>query len=289
MSSESLVADGPAAPSPVAAGGFTLSARPESPAMLLRRLWGSRELIAVLARREFFVRFKRASLGVLWAVGVPALQAGVMVVVFSRIVRVDTAVPYITFVFAGMTVWSFFASALATASTAIVDGLGLASKIYFPRAVLPLVSVGASVYGLGISLGILAVVELADTRHIGAEILLVIPAAGLLVALAAGFGLLNSALHVYLRDVRFLVQAALLVWIYVTPVFYPVNLVHGSLRGLILANPLTGIVEVFRAATVGADTAVLPAVAISAAWSVGLIVAGLLVQSRFDRLFTDLL
>src|SRR5579864_1788706 len=122
MSSETLAADAPVSRSPVAVAGFTLSARPEGPATLLRRLWDARELIAVLARREFFVRFKRAILGVLWAVAVPVLQAAVMIVVFSRIVRVDTTVPYVTFVFAGMTAWSFFASALATASTAIVDG-----------------------------------------------------------------------------------------------------------------------------------------------------------------------
>ena len=292
MRSNPLLGDGRSrvatAPAP-AGGGFTLSARPEGPLTLLARLWASRELVAVLARREFFVRFKRAVLGVLWAVGVPALQAAVMVVVFSRIVPIHTSVPYITFVFAGMTVWSFFAPALANASTAIVDGLGLASKIYFPRAVLPLVSIGASVYSLAIGLGILTVVELADTRHAGVEILLMIPGAVLLVLLATGFGLLNSALHVFVRDVRFLVQAALLVWIYLTPIFYPLSAVHSALRVVITANPLTGIVEIFRAATVGADPDVAAAIAVSVVWSVVLLVAGLLVQSRLDRRFTDLL
>jgi lipopolysaccharide transport system permease protein len=289
MNQDALATDGPRAVPASPANGFTISARPESVARFLWRLWWSRELVAVLARREFFVRFKRASFGVLWAIAVPALQAGVMVVVFSRIVPIRTTVPYITFVFAGMTAWTFFASALATGSTSIVDGVGLASKIYFPRVVLPLVSIGSALYGLTIAVAILVMVDLADTRHIGPEILLLFPGATLLVVLCAGLVLVTSAVHVYFRDVRFLVQAALLVWIYVTPIFYPLGAVHGTLRSLVLANPLTGTVELFRAATVGADTDLLPAVAISAGWSVSLVVVGLMAHCRFDRRFTDLL
>lgn len=300
MTSETL---GDGRPLPAAApqaAGFSISSRPEGPATLLRRLWQSQELIAVLARREFYVRFKRAILGVVWAIAVPALQAAVMIVVFSRIVPISTGKPYITFVFAGTAVWSFFAAALGNASTAIVDGVSLASKIYFPRAVLPLVSVGASIYGLAVGLAILGVVDAVDTGHIGVEILLLLPGAGLLVVLAAGLGLVTSALHVYLRDVRFLVQAALLVWIYITPIFYPltrpdaasgilVSTVQGPLRAVVLANPLTGIVELFRAATIGADSDIGLALVASIGWAAAALVLGVLVQSRFDRRFADLL
>lgn len=274
---------------PACEEALTLTARPESPATLIRRVWGARALVVVLARREFFVRYKRAIFGVLWAVALPAIQATVMVIVFSRIVRIHTDVPYITFVFAGMTAWSFFSSALVSASTAIVDGQGLSSKIYFPRAVLPLMTIGASMYGLAIGMVILLLVDLADTHHVGIEILHLVWGAGLLIALAVGFGLVTSAIQVYFRDMRYVLQASLFALFYITPNFYPVTLVSGPLRVVVLANPVTGIIELFRAATVGAETSLLEALTISIAWTVALITFGVFIQARLDRRFTDLL
>jgi lipopolysaccharide transport system permease protein len=268
---------------------FILTSRPELLRVLLGRMWEARALVGVLTRRDFFVRYRRATFGVLWAIGLPAVQATVIITVFSRVVRIPTQVPYTTFVFAGITVWTFFSAALSTASTAVVDGASLASKVYFPRALLPLIAVGSSLFGLAVTVVLFVGVDLVDTRHLGVEILLVAPAVLLVCALALGFGLVGSALHVYFRDVRFIVQASLLAWFYITPVFYPVTLVGGPLRAVVLANPLTGVVELMRAATVGTDTSLIPSAAIATGWAVGLLAAGLTAHARFDRLFTDLL
>jgi lipopolysaccharide transport system permease protein len=266
-----------------------LEASPESLRTLLVRTWASRDLIATLARKDFIVRYRRASLGLLWAVGLPAIQALVIVAVFSRVVRVETGVKYPVFVFAGMTAWSFFSGTVSTASTSVVDGSGLASKIYFPRLVLPLVSVGTNLYGFVAILCILIGLTLVYGVHIGIEILLIVPATLLLVLLSLGFALVASALHVYFRDIRFIIQASLLAWFYMTPIFYPTFLTGGAIRVVVLANPVTGVVELFRAATVGADAPLGLVVGTTAFWSALLLTAGLALHRHFDRLFTDLL
>lgn len=266
-----------------------LEASPESLRTLLGRTWAARDLIATLARKDFIVRYRRASFGILWAVGMPAIQALVIVTVFSRIVRVETGVKYPVFVFAGMTAWSFFSATIGTASTAVVDGSGLASKIYFPRLVLPLVSLGANLYGFVVILGILVGLTLAYRVHIGIAILLIVPATLLLILLSLGFALVASALHVYFRDIRFMIQASLLVWFYITPIFYPTYLAGGAIRAVVLGNPVTGIVELYRAATVGADAPLGLVVGITSAWAAVLLTVGLTLHRRFDRRFTDLL
>jgi ABC-type polysaccharide/polyol phosphate export permease len=121
----------------------------------------------------------------------------------------------------------------------------------------------------------------------GADLLLLVPATALLVAFTLGTSLLASALHVRFRDVRFLVQASLLVWIYVTPILYPKELL-GWLEGWVDANPLTGIVALFHTA-VGSEEALARPVAVSVLAAVALLTAGLEVQRRQDRLFVDLL
>lgn len=269
--------------------GFELRGESTPVGRLLADLWASRRLIAILARKDFYVRYRRASFGLLWAVGLPLFQAAVMAVVFSRVVRIETGVSYPVFLFAGLVPWSFFASTLGTASTAIVDGASLSNRIYFPRAVLPLVTVAANLYGFVISVGILLLLCLAFGVGLGPEVVLLVPATLLLVALATGFGLFAAAAHVYFRDVRYLVQASVTAWFYATPVLYPLDLAPSSLRTVIEVNPATGVVQLFRAATVGSSTGLVTPAAITCAWVVVLLAAALQLHRRYDRVFADLL
>jgi ABC-type polysaccharide/polyol phosphate export permease len=256
---------------------------------LLSELWGARQLLVMLARKEFYVRYRRASFGMLWAIGLPVIQALVLAAVFSRVVKVTTpGTNYAVFVFSGVVAWTFFSATLATSATAIVDGAGLSTRIYFPRAVLPLVSVGANLVGLALSVIVLVAMALAAGEPLGPRVLLVVPAAVLLVAFTSAISLVLSALHVYFRDVRYFVQVALLVWFYVTPVIYPLRLAHG-LRGWLELNPLTGCVELMRAAVVGADPGWSVSLVWCAAWTIVLAAAAVALHRRFDRVFVDLL
>ena len=256
---------------------------------LLKDLWASRPLLAMLARKEFYVRYRRASFGMLWAIGLPLIQAIVLAAVFSRVVRVATpGTNYAVFVFAGVVAWTFFAATLSASATAIVDGAGLSTRIYFPRAVLPLVPIGANLVGLVLSVVILVAMALISGEPLGLRLALVVPAIALLLTFTSAISLVLAALHVYFRDVRYFVQVALLVWFYVTPVIYPLSLAK-DLRGWLTANPLTGCVELMRAAVVAAEPASVAAVLWSLGWTVALAVAALALHRRYDRVFVDLL
>lgn len=272
-----------------AAECLTLTAAPQSVAVLLRRVWRSRQLVAILSRREFFSRYRRASLGLLWTLALPGIQAVVLVTIFSHVVRVQTTTPYATFVIAGIGVWTSFNSAMGNAATAVVANSGLASKIYFPRVILPLVMVLSYAFSLFVATLLVVVVGVVQTHHVGIEILLLAPADLLVIGLALGFGMVFSAVHVYFRDTSFLIAAITLPWFYMTPIFYPLDLTSGALRGVVLANPITGAVEMMRAGIAGPDTLLLPSALVSLAWMIALIAVGAVLHARFDRRFTDLL
>jgi len=254
---------------------------------LLADAWRIRSVVLLLARREFVVRYRRAALGSLWAIALPLLQAVVLAILFSRIVRLHQP-HFFVFVFAGMTAWGFFSATLPIGATAIVDGSQLSSKVYFPRLVLPVALVAANVYVVIVNSVILLFACLVSGIGLGPRTALLIPAVALLLALTLTLSLLLSALHVYFRDIRYLVQAGMLLLFYLTPIFYPLQLA-GHLTLIDRINPVTGVVELIRAATIGADPHTTSSVIGCCAWIVGTGAVALALHSRYDRLFSDLL
>ena len=242
----------------------------------------------MLARADFHVRYKRATLGVAWAVAVPVVQALVMAIVFSRIIKVANAATFGAYVLAGVLAWSYFAGTIGTGATAIVDGSSLTDKVWFPRAMLPIVPALANVVGLLVSLVALVVALPLLHTHIGARLLLLPVACVLLVAFTTAVVLVLSALHVYFRDVKFLVQALLLVWFYVTPIAYPKALL-GGLAPIADFNPMTGVVTLFQVAVVGPQLHWVRAVLVASVATVVLLVVAVEAHRRHDRLFVDLL
>jgi lipopolysaccharide transport system permease protein len=268
--------------------GFVLAGERTSARRLMAELWRSRELVVQLSRREFFVRYRRATFGILWAVALPVAQAVVLAAVIRRFVRFDTGDDYTLFVFAGTLIWAFFAGAIPAATTSVTDNSGMSSKIYFPRAVFPLTVIGSGLYGLAITVGLLLLLTVTIGDGIGPEALLVVPGSLLLVLLTASLGVLLAGLQVYFRDVRYLVQAGIVVLTYATPLFYPLSAV-GSLRSYLEANPMTGVVELFRAATVGADPGWVDSLWWTLAWTAVAALGALAFHMRHDRVMSDLL
>lgn len=270
------------------AAGFELRGETTPVGQLLRDIWRARSLIRLLARRDFYVRFRRPSFGLSWAVFVPLMQAGVLAVVFSIVIRVKTPIPIAVFVLSGVLPWTFFASGLGSSSMAIAAGSGMASKVYFPRAVLPLVSIGSNLYGFVPGLAILLVASVVWRVPLTPRTLLVFPAIAVMILLTASFGLVFAAIHVYFRDVGFIIQASLTAWFYASGVIYPISLVpEGPLRTIVLVNPATGVIQFFRAALGASQEGWVFSVLAAVAWSIVLLIVALFLYRRFDRVFVD--
>ena len=265
-----------------------VESRPESRREWLRSMWEHRSVLSWLARADFQVRYKRASFGILWSVAVPVLQATVLVFVFSRFARFDSIDAYPVFVLTGVATWSFFSTYLGTSSTAIVDQSALADKVWFPRAILAIVPGLAALVGFVITLVIIVAVAPAFDAPIGGRIGLVPLAALLALLFTTALALVVSALHVYFRDVRFLIQALLLIWFWLTPVAYPQEFA-GGVAPWLAANPMTGIVTLFRLGTVGVDHPWKVSVAVSVGVTIALLALAVEIHRRHDRLFVDLL
>jgi lipopolysaccharide transport system permease protein len=266
-----------------------LTARPQSARSMLAAFWRSRDLAFSLARRDFFSRYRRTSLGAIWAIAMPLMQAGVMALVFTRVARLSLPGNAFVFTYAGMAGWSFFASGIGTSSTAIVDNSSLASRIYFPRLVLPLVSVLSGVYLLIFNFLLLLVVAFATGTDLSVYVLLVplgMCMALLTTVLAAA---VLAGIHVYFRDTKYLVQAILLLAVYVTPSFYPLTRAPSKLRIFAELNPMTGPIELTRRGIGMSDPNWLTTVGINAIWVVAMLVAAVWIYRRFDRLFSDLM
>jgi lipopolysaccharide transport system permease protein len=252
----------------------------------LANLWAHREIVDMLARKDFQTRYKRATFGLAWAVAVPMLQAAVMAFVFSRVIGQSAGRDFAIYVMSGVVAYSYFSVVTTSATTAIVDGAGLTDKVWFPRIVLILVPCLSNLIGLAVTAIVLVAVMPLFGVGIGAQTLLLIPATALLFSLCVGLGMVLGALDVYFRDVKFLVQAALLVWIYLTPILYPQRVLH-TVGPWLDVNPLTGVVVMYHMATVGSGGPWVRPVLITAVAAIFLLVVGAEAQRRHDRLFVD--
>ena len=273
-----------ARPAPV----LRLDNRPEPFRHWLGGLWRYRAVLVALARKDFRVRYKRATLGVLWSVAVPLLQSAVMVFIFSRVGRFSSGLgfSYAGFVLAGMVPWLYMSTSVISSTTSIVDAASLTDKVFFPRALLPLVAPSANLVTLGISTLILIVALPIVGQPLEPQLLLVVPAAVLLCAFTAALGLALGALYVYFRDVRFMVQAVVLVWLYVTPIVYPPTALKNAGPWLDF-NPLTGIAGLFQRAAVDAPVPSARAIVVSIVTTIALTIVAVVGHHRHDRLFVD--
>ena len=267
---------------------MTLTATPDRIADWVADLRRHGEVLWVLTVKDFRTRYKRAAFGVTWALAVPALQAMIMAVVFAHVVKTGGNQSFPVYVISGVVAFSYFSSTLPMACTAIVDGASLTDKVWFPRALLPIVPCLSNLLGLLVTAAFIpALMPLFGVSyHLG--MLLVVPALVLLLTFTLALALVLSSLHVYFRDVKFMVQASLLVWMYVTPIVYAQHLL-GRYAAVEDANPLTGIVTLMHMAFVGRQPQWFAPVCVSIGASLILLAVGAWAHARHDRLFVDLL
>jgi len=196
--------------------------------------------------------------------------------------------PYPIFVFAGLLPWSFFNQAVTNSSNSLVGNAGLITKVYFPRLVIPAAAVGAGLVDFAIAAVILFVMALYYGVRFSLSGLMLIPLALLTTLFATAVGMWMSALNVKYRDVRYALPFALQIWMYVTPIIYPVSFIPARWRWLIGLNPLSGIIQGFRSAIFGRPFDWL-AIGLSTVMTLGVLLCALFEFRRMEREFADLI
>jgi lipopolysaccharide transport system permease protein len=214
---------------------------------LLRELWLYRDFTLSLMRRQYLLRYRQSLVGLAWAILPPFATLAAATLVFHRVARIDTgAVSYPLFALSGLAPWSFFASSITFAVPAVVQNSQMVTRLPFPRAVLPLSMIGTALIDLAVSTG--AFVVFAYVTGAGLPVTaLWFPILLLLeMVLAVGVVLFGSALNVFARDVRLAIPLIVQLWLFLTPVMYPLESVPAGLRHWFLFNPMTGLIDGFR-------------------------------------------
>lgn len=254
----------------------------------LAELWRYRELFWVLVARDVRVRYKETVLGVSWALLQPILSAVIFTYVFGRWAKFPSeGLPYPVFVMAGILPWTFFVAAVGTAGTSLVNAGHLIGKVYFPRALTPLVAVGVAAVDFLISLLVLGGLILATGGRVGTSMLLIPVLLLQLFVLASGLGLLVSSLTMRFRDLKVVLPVVLQLWMFATPVVYPATMVPPRWRWVLFANPVAGLVDAFRGSISGRSIW-METWLVSAGASCCILLVGLVYFSRVERRFADI-
>jgi lipopolysaccharide transport system permease protein len=247
-------------PSSLSSGASQRAELPKKPVVVIERkrswthlnlgeLWAHRDLFYFLIWRDVKVRYKQTVLGVIWAILQPLLTMMIFTFLFGNLARMPSdGMPYPIFVYAGLLPWNFFAAAVDNSSNSLVGNSALITKVYFPRLVIPSAAVGAALVDFGIAFIILLLMGAHYKVGLSISMLMLIPLIVLMTLFAVGIGIQMSALNVKYRDVRHALPFLINVWMFATPVIYPVSFIPGRWRWILVLNPLGGIIEGFRSA-----------------------------------------
>lgn len=256
----------------------------------LSEIWQYRELFFVFAWRDIKVRYKQTVLGVAWALIQPLFSMFIFTVFFGDFARIPSGtLPYPLFVLIGLTFWGFFSGILSAASGSLIANEGIVKKIYFPREILPLSTIGANLVDFIISFGLLLLVSLYFNFIPSGLIYLILPL-GIVIGVfgAGGLGLFLSSLNIKYRDVRYALPFFIQIMVFLTPVIYPTTIMRPAFRYLIALNPMTGVIESARLIFGGGVAIDWQILAISGLSSIVLFVIGLYYFKSTERFFADI-
>jgi lipopolysaccharide transport system permease protein len=254
----------------------------------LRELWLYRELLYFLVWRDIKVRYKQTALGASWAIIQPFFTMVVFSLFFGRLAGVPSdGVPYPIFAFAALVPWTFFAHGLTQSANSLVASQNLIKKVYFPRLAIPVATVLSGivdfVIAFAVLLGMMAFYGIVPTAQV-----VWIPALLLLALVTSlGVGLWFAALNVQYRDVAYVVPFTVQLWLFATPIAYPSSLLPEPWRVFYGLNPMAGVVEGFRWALLGTETAPGPMLAVSTVAAVAILLGGAFYFRWMERSFAD--
>lgn len=277
---------------------WTLVIKPKTPLLQLHLadLWRYRDLLFLFVKRDFTATYKQTILGPLWFLIQPLLSTFMFVVIFDRIAGIPTdGIPSQLFYLSGLVVWNYFAACLNTTAVTFTNNAGLFGKVYFPRMIVPLSNVLSALIHFGIQLALLLGCILYFCLFKGLVLqlsayVLVVPFVLLIVAsLGLGFGLIISALTAKYRDLVYLVSFGVQLLMYATPVIYPVSFLKGDYKTLIMANPITPLIELFRHAVLGVGE-VNPFYLLSSLFfTLVILFTGIIIFNKVEKTFMDVI
>lgn len=257
----------------------------------LGELWAYRELLYILTWRDIKVRYKQTIVGVLWAIIQPFLTMVVFSLFLGNLANIPSDdVPYPIFSYAALVPWTFFANGLTQSANSLVTSANLVKKIYFPRLVIPISTVFSGV--VDFSLAFLVLLGMMVFYGIFPTIYVIWLPVFLVLALATslGVGLWLAAMNVQFRDIHYAVPFLAQFWFFITPIAYPSSLIENDFwRAVYGINPMVGVIEGFRWALLGTDTAPGGAILVSILAASLILISGLYYFRRMERTFADVI
>ena len=259
-----------------------------------KELWRYRDMFLLFVARNFRTAYKQTILGPLWFIITPVLSVIVYATVFGGIAQIPTdGVPAILFYLLGISVWGYFASCLSATSNSFVTNADIFGKVYFPRIIMPLVAVTTNLLSLAIQLAIFAAFYIyyvtTGTHLVIHWQLALFPLLILLLALmAVGFGMIFSSMTTKYRDLQIMLNKIISLWVYVTPVIYPLSMVTNPKLHLAMSlNPVTPVMEAIKYSLLGQGQFSWGWLAYSAACTLVLLIFGLMLFNKVQKSFMD--
>lgn len=259
----------------------------------LKQVWRYRDLVLLFVRRDFVSKYKQTILGPLWFLIQPLLTTGVFTVIFGQIADLPTdGLPQFLFYLSGTVIWSYFADCLKTTSDTFIANQNIFGKVYFPRLVMPISVLVSNMITFSIQFGMFLIFVLyfivsGSDVNITVYALLLPVLIFLMAGLGLGFGIIVSSLTTKYRDLKFLVGFGVQLWMYATPVIYPVSSIPERWRWVALVNPITPIVETFRFSFLGAGTVNWQHLGYSTIAMIVIFFVGVLIFNRVEQTFMD--
>ncbi len=256
----------------------------------LREVWRYRQLLYVLSLREIQIRYKQSVLGVAWAVLQPLALMLMFTLIFSTLLKVPSeGIAYPVFSYSALMFWTFFSNSLSSAIPSLESNAALIKKIYFPREFFPMSSVFAAIFDLIIAAFIFLCMMFYYHVHFTLNILYVIPLLIVQTIFMMGVCFIFSALNAYYRDIKYALPLAIQIWMYATPIIYPITLIPERFKTYYLLNPMTGLIESYRNILVQGKGPEGLYVGVAAAGAVFLFIVGYLYFKRIEMTFADVI
>lgn len=254
----------------------------------IAEIWRYRELLLVLTKRDIQVLYKQAALGVAWAIIQPVFAVAIFSVVFGWFVKMPSGgLPYPLFAFAAVLLWSYFAEAVRRSSIGMVTDAELIRKVYFPRLVMPLSGVIAPLLDFSLGFAVLVCLMIWYGVTPSLHLLFAPPLVIMALLLALSIGLWLGPINIRFRDIKHTLPFIIQVWMYASPVVYPLSVVPENFRWLYSLNPMVGIIEGFRWAVLGTEMPGLGAMGVSLTMIALLFFGGLVFFRHMERTFAD--